>query len=58
MNDNHARAAQPRARLLDLVLVVTGPTMFAAGYGMFKGSPWFAAEWFVAGCALTALAWR
>jgi len=44
MNDNHARAAQSRARLLDLVLVVTGPTMFAAGYGMFKGSPWFAAE--------------
>jgi len=38
--------------------VVIGPTLFAAGFGMFKGSPWFAVLGFVTGCVLGAVAWR
>lgn len=58
MNDDSAPAAQPRPRPLDLALVVIGPTWLAAGFGMFKGSPWYAGAGFLAGFALAALAWR
>jgi len=49
---------QPRPRLFDIILVVIGPTMLAAGFGMFKGSPWLAVLGFMAGCALGAATWR
>ena len=42
----------------DLFLVVIGPTLFAAGFGWFKGSPWYAALGFAAGVVLAAIAWR
>jgi len=57
MTNNSALTAQPRPHPFDLALVVTGSTMFGAGFGMFKGSPWFAVLGFVVGCALAAAAW-
>jgi hypothetical protein len=57
MTNNSALTAQPRPHPFDLALVVIGSTMLAAGFGMFKGSPWFAVLGFLVGCALLAAAW-
>ena len=58
MDDDFAHATQPRPRPFDIALVIIGPTMLVAGFGLFKGSPGLAALGFVAGCALGAIAWR
>jgi hypothetical protein len=58
MNNNSTIATHPRPHLFDLFLVVIGPTMLAAGFGMFTGPQWLAALGFVAGCALGIIAWR
>jgi hypothetical protein len=57
MNDNSALTAQPRPHPFDLALVVIGSTLFGAGFGMFKGSPWFVVLGFLVGCALAAVTW-
>jgi hypothetical protein len=59
MNNDFSLTAQPRPRPVDLALVVIGPTVLAAVFGMFTGSPWRTAVLgFVTGCALAVLAWR
>ena len=58
MNDKQDQAAQLKPHSFDLALVVIGPTLFGAGFGMFKGSPWYAVLGFVVGCLLAGAAWQ
>jgi hypothetical protein len=58
MSNNYTLTPQPRPRLFDLVLVVIGLVILAAGIEMLFGSAWLVALGFVTGGALAALAWR
>ena len=57
MNDDSVLIDRPRPSLIDIVLVVIGPVILAAGEYMFIGSALILAQGFVIGCILGAFAW-
>lgn len=57
MIDDSVLIARPRPSPFDIVLVIIGPVILAAGFNMLIGSPRLVAQGFVAGCALGAIAW-